>query len=473
MNARGDVFDSGLVAVGRALRRRELSVVELVTHSLDRIRASAFLNAYIEVYDDRAREIAGAHQRLLDSGYDLGPLHGIPFALKDNIDMAGVVTTVGSAIRRGVVAGQDATVVAALKRAGAIFMGKNNLHEFAWGGTTDNPHYGTARNPWDPSRTPAGSSGGSAAAVAAGTVLGAIGTDTGGSVRIPAAVNGVTGIRPTIGRISNSGVFPNVWTLDTVGVFARSSEDCATVLQVIAGQDPRDAQTLPEPVPNYRAQLQRSLAGMTVGWIDDYSVRNIQVDVRSAFESALAAIEALGATVIPVKISDLDSAVDALTVLHGGESSALHTRRLRERGSEYGADVRAQIEAGLVISAADYLAAQRVRTHIRQRFREAFDRVDAILTPTLAFTAPKIGDRFVELGSHCVEISSASTQFTALASVSGLPALSVPIGLDGERLPIGLQIITPAFQEGRALTVAHQLQREGGFSPERLRPEFC
>ncbi|WP_283135244.1 amidase [Rhizohabitans arisaemae] len=457
MNA-ADVLDGGVLDAARALRERRVSVADLVAESLGRINAISGLNAYVDVFGDQALSLAQAHQTMLDCGYDLGPLHGIPVSLKDNVDMAGVVTTAGSAILKDNVPVADASVVSALKRAGAIVVGKNNMHEFAWGGTTANPHYGTAGNAWDASRSPAGSSGGSASAVAARTVFASIGTDTGGSVRNPAALNGVSGIRPTIGRVSNGGVFPLAWTLDTVGPIAKSSQDCAVVLQAVAGHDPRDLQTSAEPVPDYLAELERPLAGIRIGWIHDYSVKDVQPAVRTAFEAATATFESLGAIVTAVAIPDLDAIVDALVVLDAAEPSALHGRWLRERGDEYGPDVRAQLEAGFVLSAVDYVQAQRYRTHIRARFAEAFRAVDAILTPTLPFTAPRIGQDVIDIGGRDRDVHTANMQFTALASVPGLPALNVPMGFDAGGLPTGLQIITPAFEEGRALRLGHRFQ---------------
>lgn len=459
----GDVLDGSILEAAHALRQRLVSVPELVSASLDRIAATAPLNAYVAVFAERALEVARAQQALLDAGYDLGPLQGIPIALKDNIDMAGERTTAGSAILRDNVAPADASLTAALKRAGAIIVGKNNMHEFAWGGTTINPHYGTAVNAWGERRTPSGSSGGSGIAVATRSVFASIGTDTGGSIRIPASVSGVSGIRPSIGRVSNAGVYPLAWTLDTSGPLAKSAEDCALVLRIIAGNDVRDLQTSTARVPDYLAELYRPLAGLRVGWIDDYSVSNVQPAVREAFKAALATYASLGATVLPIRIPDLDAVVDAVVVIDAAEPSAIHARWLRDRGEDYGADVRAQLEAGFAFSAVDYVQAQRYRAHLRQRFAEAFLEVDAILTPTLPYTAPRIGQGFVEIDGRDRDVLTTNMQFTSLASATGVPGLNVPIGFDHEDMPIGLQILTPELQEGRALRLGHQLQAVTGF----------
>ncbi|MBO0875053.1 MAG: amidase [Pseudonocardia sp.] len=450
------LLDGGISDAGHAIRERSVSIADLVSCSLERIEETAALNAYTAVYADQALVAAGAHQDLLDLGYDLGPLHGIPVALKDNIDVAGAPTTAGSAILRDSLATRDAWVTRALKRAGAIIVGKNNLHEFAWGGTTANPHFGRARNPWHCDRSPAGSSGGSGIAVATRTVFTSIGTDTGGSVRLPAAVNGVTGLRPTIGLISNEGIFPVAWTLDTAGPLAKSSHDCAVVLEVLEGDRLREGQALAVSADTL-AELGCPLGGLRVGLIEGYSDTRVEPAVLNAFESAMATLESIGATMTSVKLSDMDALAESVVVLHA-ETSAVHARMLRERGAEYGADVRERIEAGSSLSAVDYIQAQRYRTHLQRQLTDAFRTVDALVTPTLPFTAPVIGRDTVRLAGEERELVTANMQFSALASLTGLPALSVPMGFDYVPLPIGLQIITPAGAERLALRIGHQFQ---------------
>src|SRR5213596_2971675 len=264
--AQGDPLDLTIIEAAARLEERRLSPVELTEALLQRIASvDKQIRAYITVCDEQAREVARAAERMIQAGYYLGPLHGIPIAIKDNIYTRGVRTTAGSKILADFIPAEDATVTARLKRAGAVIIGKTNLHEFAWGGTTDNPHYGTCRNPWDDERFPAGSSGGSGAAVAARTCYGALGTDTGGSIRLPSAVNGIVGIRPTIGRVSNHGVIPLAWSMDTVGPMARSVEDCALMFNVIAGHDPKDDASALEPVADYTADLARGVKGLRIG----------------------------------------------------------------------------------------------------------------------------------------------------------------------------------------------------------------
>src|SRR5213082_1048240 len=280
------------------LERRALSPVELTDALLQRIeRVNKTLNAYITVCAQQAREIAQAAETMIRAVYYLGPLHGIPIALKDNIYTRGVRTTAGAKILADFIPAEDATVAARLKRAGAVIIGKTNLHEFAWGGTTDNPHYGTCRNPWNPERFPAGSSGGSGAAVAARTCLGALGTDTGGSIRLPSSVNGIVGIRPTIGRVSNYNVVPLAWTMDTVSPMTRTVEDCVVMFEIIAGYDPFDDHSAQVPLADYRAELARPVRGLRIGLIRDYSLTHLQKAVGDAVRAALKTLEGLGAHV--------------------------------------------------------------------------------------------------------------------------------------------------------------------------------
>src|SRR5436309_11365975 len=252
----GNLLDLTIIEAAAQLERRRLSPVELTEAMLQRIgNVDKQIRAYIAVCDEQARDVAQATERMIRAGYYLGPLHGIPIALKDNVYTRGIRTTAGAKILADFVPDEDATVVLRLKRAGAIIVGKTNMHEFAWGGTTDNPHYGTCRNPWNPERFPAGSSGGSGVAVAARTCLGALGTDTGGSIRLPSSVNGIVGIRPTIGRVSNHNVVPLAWTMDTVSPMTRTVEDRVLMFEVIAGHDPLDDQSAHVPVSAYRSAL--------------------------------------------------------------------------------------------------------------------------------------------------------------------------------------------------------------------------
>lgn len=452
-----DLLDGTIATAAAALRRRSISVGELVSAALEAIDRASELNAFTAVYGDQARAAADAHQALLETGYDVGPLHAIPVAVKDNIGIAGVSTTAGSVVLPPVAATADATVVAALKRAGAIVVGRNNMYELAWGGTTVNPHFGTGGNPWGRNRSPGRSSGGSGAAVAARIVFASLGTDTGGSVRVPAALNGITGIRPTMGRVSNAGVFPLAWTLDTVGPLAKSSEDCAIVLAAIAGHDPFDPQTSDEVVPDYVGALCHPLKGMRIGVLEHYSDHNLQPAVRDAFRSAVAVLEDLGGMPTTVEIDDLDVVQDALRVLNAVEASVC-----THRGS------------GSVVTTTAPRCGRSSRPTSHSPPRTTCRRSDTghmcahssstRSTRSTRWSHLPCTSRAPEHGQVSVDIDGVandvlhSPRFTVLASLTGLPALSVPIGFDGTGLPIGLQVIGPAFHEARLLQIGHRFQ---------------
>ena len=459
--AQADLLNLTIAQAAPRLERRELSPVELTEAVLQRIGAvNATLNAYITVCAPQAREVAQATERMIRAGYYLGPLHGIPIALKDNIYTRGVRTTAGAKILADFVPDEDATVAARLKRAGAIVVGKTNMHEFAWGGTTDNPHYGTCRNPWNPERFPAGSSGGSGAAVAARTCLGALGTDTGGSIRLPSSVNGIVGIRPTIGRVSNHNVVPLAWTMDTVSPMTRTVEDCVTMFEVIAGYDPFDPQSAEVPLADCRAGLGRGVRGLRIGLIRDYSLTHLQKAVGDAVRGALKTLEGLGAGVEEIAMPSIHGNISAQLTIESCEPSAYHQEWLRTRPGDYGEDVRTLLEMGEMYLATHYIQAQRYRSLLRREFLEGFRQVDVFVTPTLPFTATPCGATEVVIENNQTEdMLSAIMQFTGVPSLAGLPALSVPVGFDADGLPVGMQIIGRAFDEATLFRLGHAYQQ--------------
>ena len=435
--AQADLLTLTIAQAAPRLERRELSPVELTEAVLQRIGAvNATLNAYITVCAPQAREVAQAMERMIRAGYYLGPLHGIPIALKDNIYTRGVRTT-----------------------AGAIVVGKTNMHEFAWGGTTDNPHYGTCRNPWNPERFPAGSSGGSGAAVAARTCLGALGTDTGGSIRLPSSVNGIVGIRPTIGRVSNHNVVPLAWTMDTVSPMTRTVEDCVTMFEVIAGYDPLDPHSAEVPLADYRAGLGRGVRGLRIGLIRDYSLTHLQKAVGDAVRGALKTLEGLGAGVEEIAMPSIHGNISAQLTIESCEPSAYHQEWLRTRPGDYGEDVRALLEMGEMYLATHYIQAQRYRSLLRREFLEGFRQVDVFVTPTLPFTATPCGATEVVIENNQTEdMLSAIMQFTGVPSLAGLPALSLPVGFDPDGLPVGMQVIGRPFDEATLFRLGHAYQ---------------
>lgn len=460
-----DVLELSLSEAARLVSTKEVSPVELVDACLGRIDSvNDKLAAYIEVYRDGARQVAKAAETMISAGHRLGPLHGVPIALKDNIGLAGLVTTAGSKILEDWRPGVDATVAERLKGSGAIIIGKTNMHEFAWGGTSANPHYGFVRNPWNTDRFPAGSSGGSGAAVAARTCYGALGTDTGGSIRLPSAINGIVGIRPTIGRVSNAGIVPLAWSMDTVGPMARTVEDCALMFNVIAGYDPRDLSSTTIPTVNYTADLNHGVQGLRIGIVSDYFFHHLQAPVHDAVKAALDTLVELGASVIDVAIENIHGNISAQLTVESCEPSTYHQQWLRERPQDYGDDVRLLLEIGELHLATHYLQAQRYRSLLRAEFMDAFKSVDVFICPTLPFTATRIGETLVEIENGIEEdMLAAIMQFTGVPSLTGLPSLNVPCGFDLDGLPIGMQVIARPFDETTLFRVGSAFQQATDF----------
>jgi len=454
-----------LAEAARLVEEKEVSPVDLVESSLERIAAvDERLKAYIAVYEDEARQVAKACETMIVAGHKLGPLHGIPVALKDNIGLKGLRTTAGSKVLADWIPEEDATVAARLKGAGAVVIGKTNMHEFAWGGTSANPHYGFVRNPWNTDRFPAGSSGGSGAAVAARLCYGALGTDTGGSIRLPSAINGIVGIRPTIGRVSNHGVIPLAWSMDTVGPMARTVEDCAIMFGAVAGHDPKDAGSAAVPVADYTADLGRGVQGIRIGIVPGYFFSHLQPPVHDAVRGALGVLEELGASVVDVEIGHIHGNISAQLTVESCEPSTYHQRWLRERPEDYGDDVRLLLEIGEMHFATHYIQAQRYRGLLRQEFMEAFKDVDVFICPALPFTATRVGEMSVVIENGVEEdMLAAIMQFTGVPSLTGLPSLAVPCGYDDEGLPVGMQIIGRPFDETTLFRVGAAFQGASEF----------
>lgn len=446
--SKNPLLELSLTEASRLVTKREISPVELVDAALNRIQeVDPTLKAYISVYE-QSREVAKAAEIMAAAGHTLGPLHGIPLALKDNIALKGLRTTAGSKVLSDWIPDADATVAARLRSAGGIFIGKLNMHEFAWGGTSDNPHYGAVRNPWNPERFPAGSSGGSGVAVAARMCWGALGTDTGGSIRLPSAINGIVGIRPTYGRVSNQGIIPLAWSMDTAGPMTRTVEDCALMFSVIAGRDPGDPTTAQVPVQDYLAGLKQGVKGLRIGVVPGYFFHHLQPPVYAALKTALSTFESLGAVIHEVDIKNIHGNISAQLTIEAAEPSTYHQRWLRERPSDYGEDVRTLLEVGEMLLATHYLQAQRYRALLRQEFMDAFQQVDVFVCPTLPFTATRVGAMRVVIENGVEEdMLSAIMQYTGVPSLTGLPSLAVPCGFDADGLPIGMQIIGRPFDE--------------------------
>ena len=441
------------------LRARQVSAVELARESLRRIRElQPILNAFITVTEDLAMQQAGIADEELARGIDRGPLHGIPYALKDLFVTRGIRTTAGSKIFAGYVPDYDCAAFEKLTEAGAVLMGKTGMHELAYGITNDNPHFGPVRNPHDPTRISGGSSGGSGAAVAAEMVFFALGTDTGGSIRIPAAYCGCVGLKPTFGRVSRFGVLPLAFSLDHVGPLARTVRDAAIVMNAIAGFDPRDDSSSRRPVPDYLPSANYSLRGRRIGIPDNFFTERLAPSVESSYRSVLRRAESLGAVLVPTRLPDPAGINSIGRMILLSEASALMHPYLHRR-SDFGADVLALLDQGSLISATDYINAQRLRKIYQKRWGRCLNDIDVILMPTTAIYPPLIGQEKVQLGEVEEDVRLASTRFVRPFNVSGLPAISVPF-VDSA-LPFGLQIIGSPFAEAILLSTATALLLPG------------
>jgi len=451
-----------------ALRAGKISSFELTTAALERIRAlNPKLNAVQTLLEESALEGARQADQELSRKIDLGPLHGIPIAVKDVFETKGVRTTCGSKLFADFVPDRDAAVVEKLEAAGAVQVGKTGMHELAYGVTSNNPHFGAVRNPWDPERIPGGSSGGSGSAVASEMVFMAMGTDTGGSIRIPAAYCGTVGLKPTFGRVSRYGVMPLDFSLDHMGPLTRSVRDAALTLDVLAGYDPRDETSSRRPVDSYVPPPDAAIPGLRIGWPENFYFDRIDPAVMRGLKRMAAAAEQAGAVITPVRVPDI-AAVNAVgRVILMSEASALMEPFLDRRDS-FGADVLALLDQGRLIPATDYVNAQRLRRILQREFRAMWENVDCLLTPTAPMGAPKIGQTTVRIGEETEDVRLASTRLVRAINVLGLPAVAMPCGLDGDGMPLGAQIVGKPFDEATLLRVAAAIEDATDF--HTLRP---
>ncbi len=475
------VDPSSLTVAGaaRLLSRRELSASELVEACLARIAdTEPRLHAFLVVSEDEARRQAAAADERFARGEPLSPLDGIPIALKDVFLTRGVRTTAASRILQGFVPPYDGTAVARLRSRGAVLIGKTNCDEFAMGSSTENSAFGPSFNPWDPSRVPGGSSGGSAVAVAAGQCLAALGTDTGGSIRLPAAYCGVVGLKPTYGRVSRYGIVAYASSLDQVGPFTRDVRDAAIVLEALAAPDPRDATSAPVDTPHYESLLDRDLGPVRIGVPREYFHEGMQPEVDSSVREAIAVLESLGASVETVSLPHTTYAIAIYYLIATAEASSNLARydgirygrraadaatlleaytHSREQG--FGAEVKRRILLGTYALSAGYYdayygKAQKARTLVRRDFENAFARCDLLVAPTAPTTAFRLGEKTDDPLSMYL-----SDVLTISVNLAGLPALSMPCGIDGSGLPIGLQLIGKPFGEAALLGAAYAYEQ--------------
>jgi aspartyl-tRNA(Asn)/glutamyl-tRNA(Gln) amidotransferase subunit A len=434
-----------IAEAGQALRSSEVSSVDLTKQCLDQIATlNPVLNAFITVTGDSALARARELDQELAQGLDRGPLHGIPIAHKDLMWTKGVRTTSGSKIFADFVPDRDASVVEKLAEAGAVMVGKAGLHELAYGITSDNPHFGTIRNPRDPEHSPGGSSGGSAVAVATGMAFVATGTDTGGSIRVPASFCGVAGLKPTYGLIDRRGVQPLGLSLDHVGPLARTVADVRVALDAMSdGARRKPALAL--------------IREIRVGLPENFYFDTLDPEVKAAVQQAAHKADELGARVIPVQVPEIEALNRAGLVILLSEAAAVHQAQHHRRG-DFGADVLALLDQGSLVPAADYINAQRLRQLLLQEFHALFRGIDCLLTPTTPITAPRIGQTAITLDGVAHDTRMLTTRFVRGFNALGFPALSIPCGLSSEGLPIGLQIIARPFEENMLLMLGEALE---------------
>ena len=439
-----------LTEAAKSIRDQDLSPVELTRAHIDRInKIEPLLNCFITQTPQEALERARDAELEIKSGEYRGPLHGIPFALKDLFETQGIRTTAGSLFYADWIPEKDGAVVQRLNSAGMVNLGKLNMHEIALGVTNNNPHFGACYNPWKLDRTPGGSSGGSAAALAAGMCMGSLGSDTGGSIRIPASLCGVVGLKPTFGRVSLRGVVPLSWNLDHPGPMARRVSDVAVILQIIAGYDPEDPASLDVAVPDYLAQLEGSVRGWRVALAEDSFFSKADPEVLEAVRAAADVFASLGAQVSQVEFPDAHKAAKANGLMVPSDAAAFHHERLQAQREKFGGDVRQRLETGAAYTSREYILARRTQAILRRQFEDFFDDFDLLLTATTPIAAPPLE------GPDAVEQAGRLTRFTSPFNLTGLPAISLPCGYTGLGLPIGLQIVTRPLEESALLRAAN------------------
>ena len=474
-----DINSLTIKHLSRLIASREISCIDVIDATIERIqRLNPKLNAFITILDDQARKEAKHADSLIKQGKYLGPLHGIPVSLKDLIYVNGVKSTSGSKILADFVPNYDSTVTRKLKKAGAIIIGTNNTHEFACGITNINPHYGSSKNPWDPTRMSGGSSGGSAVAVSSGMSLASIGTDTSGSIRVPSSLCGIFGLKPTYGRVSKYGVMPLAPSIDHIGPLARSAWDIGAVLEAIAGYDRQDSSSARVPVPSYLNEISSSERKSNnskdsnnrfkVGIPKQFFFDMIHPDVMEVFREFIDRLPGSGITTISnVDVDGTDKIIETWRAIRLGESAATHNEWMISRRQDYGEDVRKMLEKGQEISAVHYInALTKWRHEIRDAFLKAMVEYDALLVPTTIIPAPFLDQKEVEVEGKTIEVYFSLNRLTTVFDITGLPALNVPAGLVDSKLPVGVQLVGRPFDEARLLKIAYTYEKHYNLSEQ-------
>ena len=453
------------------IKSGEISPIDVTEAFLARIESvDPEINAFVTVTAERAMDAARSAEREIAGGNWSGPLHGIPIGHKDIYLTAGVRTTAGSRVLADFIPDTDANVVSRLNAAGMIVLGKTGTHEFAYGPTSEISMSGRVLNPWDTGRVAGGSSGGSGAAVAAGLLPIASGSDTGGSIRIPASLCGLTGLKPTYGRISRAGILPLCWSMDHAGPLARSAADAALFLQATAGCDDADDTAAVVPVPDYTAALTGDVRGTRIGVPRHCFFSRAQPGVVDCVNTAILVLEDLGADIIEIDVPEIDHAAAAALAIYLAEATAWHEDAIARTPELYSDSVRGFLEMGEQLLAKDYLRAQRYRTLLGKTLQGIFGCVDVMAMPTTPMTATRLGQSEVAINGTDEAVFAALLRNTEPFNLTGLPAVAAPCGFASNGMPVSLQIVAPAFNEGRALNVVHGYQRATDW--HRRRPEL-
>lgn len=451
--------------LGPAYRSKSASPVSVLEEAFNRIDdLNPSINCYISVLRDSARSDAEQSEKRFSKGSPLGPLDGVPIAVKDLFYIRGVRCTAGSKILADNIAPYDASAVRRLRAAGAVILGTTNLHEFAAGVTNENPHFGPCRNPWDKTRVSGGSSGGSAAAVAAGMAAGALGTDTAGSVRIPGALCGVVGLKPTYGRISRLGVIPLASSFDTVGTLSSCAWDAAAILQAIAGPSKDDLTASTVDVPDYTGEVVAPFEGARVGVPRLYFHDPIDPSVEEVFRGFIRRLESAGCKVGEADFDGISEIYACWLPVRRAEATAFHLRWLESCPSLYGDDVRKSLELGRQVTAVEYVNAQNSRPLLTERFASSMKDFDAMAVPTTPITAPLLGQTSAEVGGNRLEVYAALNRLTLPFNVVGFPAVTIPAGVSNG-LPVGVQLVARPFEESTLLRLANWLEERTGPYP--------
>ena len=458
----GGVLELSLTEVSDAIRKKKASSVEVTRACLDHARwAHEKLNCFIAIEEADALEAAKKADRLLKRGAKVGPLHGVPLAHKDMYYRKGKISTCGSKILREYRPDVTGTVVERMEQAGAIWIGNLNMAEFAANPTGHNEHFGHCRNPWNPAHMTGGSSSGSGAAVAARACYGALGSDTGGSVRLPAAACGVVGLKSTYGLISRYGIMPRSWSHDTVGPLTRTARDCARMTRVVAGADPKDPTCATRPVPDYEKTLESSVKGLKIGVPTNYYYDGATPDVRQCMDASLAVLRSLGARIVELPVPDPQEIHRVSATVSQCEAAAMHARWMRERPQDYSLYVRSRVEAGYHIPAVTYLEALNLRpTFVAEFMDQVYTKVDMLHAPVMVMPPPTIAESEPRTSGDVAGLVAHISRNTRPANYLGLPALSVPAGFSANALPLAFQLIGRPFSEALLFNVAHLYQKE-------------